>query len=141
MGFINSNIEIPEAVLKKDPNSHISNKSCPQSMLKCLLTKTKLTRDERASFYKLKVAMQPRYDHEKPKHQKRLNYLTQLIFGDGAEEVRNKDYHSDGWEEIGFQGKDPRTDFRGGGYSGLDMLINFMVENDEHFKRQKALTS
>lgn len=34
----------------------------------------------------------------------------------------------DKWKDIGFQGKDPRTDFRGGGHLSLLCLL-YLVEN------------
>jgi hypothetical protein len=35
---------------------------------------------------------------------------------------------SDKWKDIGFQGKDPRTDFRGGGHLSLLGLL-YVVDN------------
>lgn len=34
------------------------------------------------------------------------------------------------WEEIGFQGADPATDFRGAGILGLNQLINHCQVED-----------
>lgn len=102
VGFLNSNIEVPENVKNQDPDSHRSNKSCGQSMFKCLMSKTKLTKDERVSFYKLKTKLQPRYDEKNNKHVKRLNYLVLEVFGDKNQEVINNGYKSDDWEKIGF---------------------------------------
>jgi hypothetical protein len=85
--LINSNIEVPETVKNNDPDSHVSNKTCSQAMFQCLVTKTKLAKDERISFYRLKFTLQPRYDTLNEKHVKRLNYLTDEIFGDKSKDV------------------------------------------------------
>lgn len=47
------------------------------------------------------------------------------------------DLKSDKWQEIGFQGLNPRTDFRGGGYLSLQCLVYFTKYNPEHFNVQK----
>ena len=49
------------------------------------------------------------------------------------ETIDNKKYISNDWGEIGFQGKDPSTDFRGFGILGLMQL--------EYFARTKAETA
>ena len=40
-----------------------------------------------------------------------------------------------GWESVGFQGKDPATDFRGGGVFGLEQLVHFL-----RVDRERALS-
>jgi len=40
------------------------------------------------------------------------------------------------WIEIGFQGKDPATDFRGAGVLGLEQLL--VITGDQKY-REKAL--
>ena len=38
------------------------------------------------------------------------------------------------WGKMGFQGKDPKTDFRGAGYFGLCNLIYFAKNYNEKYK-------
>ena len=47
------------------------------------------------------------------------------------------DLKSAKWTQIGFQGQNPRTDFRGGGYLSLQCLVYFAKTQPEHFKIQK----
>ena len=54
-----------------------------------------------------------------------LNKLWNFAFPGESEPEGLK---SDKWKDIGFQGKDPRTDFRGGGVIGL-YSINYFIEN------------
>jgi hypothetical protein len=47
---------------------------------------------------------------------------------------------NDMWKDIGFQGKNPRTDFRGGGFMGLACLIYFLEEYPQEFEEMIACT-
>ncbi len=42
---------------------------------------------------------------------------------------------SEEWQSIGFQGRNPRTDFRGGGYLSLLCLRYFTKNYKEEFQR------
>jgi hypothetical protein len=44
------------------------------------------------------------------------------------------------WEQIGFQGKNPRTDFRGGGHLGLLCLLYSVDNYPEEFHKLVAVT-
>jgi hypothetical protein len=90
-----------------------------------------LTKEERIDFYNLKKLIEPKYDPLNPKHVKRLNHLVTMHFGDKSKEIIDGGYSSDQWEKLGFQGKDPRTDFRGSGYAGLDIFIRYLEANEE----------
>ncbi len=48
---------------------------------------------------------------------------------------------SEEWTEIGFQGKNPRTDFRGGGILSLYCLQYFVNAHGEHFRMIRNDTS
>ena len=48
-----------------------------------------------------------------------------------------KDRKSMEWVDIGFQGKDPATDFRGAGTLGLQQLLAITDENSKY--RKEAL--
>jgi len=67
------------------------------------------------------------YDSNNPEHEKRLMHLWELYKPD----VRLSNRISEEWTEIGFQGKDPATDFRGMGVLGLDHLIAFAEYHPE----------
>ena len=44
------------------------------------------------------------------------------------------------WKDIGFQGKDPRTDFRGGGHLSLVCLMFFAENYKEEWDAQIKCT-
>jgi hypothetical protein len=59
------------------------------------------------------------YDSENPEHEKKLLELWDLLMPGRPLDARV----SDSWKEIGFQGEDPKTDFRGMGLLGLENLM------------------
>ncbi|KAL9245238.1 hypothetical protein vseg_018913 [Gypsophila vaccaria] len=61
------------------------------------------------------------YDSSNPQHQDALKALWNAAFP--AEELRG--LISEQWKDMGWQGKDPSTDFRGGGYISLENLLYF----------------
>ncbi|PKA53317.1 hypothetical protein AXF42_Ash010047 [Apostasia shenzhenica] len=61
------------------------------------------------------------YDSSKVEHQEALRTLWYAAFP----EVPLCDLLSDQWKEMGWQGKDPSTDFRGGGFISLENLLFF----------------
>ncbi|XP_010540213.1 PREDICTED: ELMO domain-containing protein A-like isoform X2 [Tarenaya hassleriana] len=61
------------------------------------------------------------YDGSIPQHQEALRALWKLAFPE--EELRG--LISEQWKEMGWQGKDPSTDFRGGGFVSLENLLYF----------------
>lgn len=65
------------------------------------------------------------YDAENPEHEQKLLTLWKLLVGD-EEHLENR--ISNQWQDIGFQGDDPKTDFRGMGILGLDNLVFFARE-------------
>ncbi|KAF3787638.1 ELMO domain-containing protein A [Nymphaea thermarum] len=87
--------------------------------------------DARASFdltpfqedclLRLKNRIEVTYDSSKPEHQEALRALWSAAFPD--EELR--DLISEQWKQMGWQGKDPSTDFRGGGFISLENLLFF----------------
>jgi hypothetical protein len=44
---------------------------------------------------------------------------------------------SDEWQDIGFQSRNPRTDFRGGGILSLDCLLYFVTNHQDYFNEIK----
>jgi ELMO domain-containing protein len=53
-----------------------------------------------------------------------------------GEQPESKDLMTERWTEIGFQGKNPRTDFRAGGFLSLQCLLYFAVTQPNYFKVQ-----
>lgn len=65
------------------------------------------------------------YDAENEEHEHKLLRLWELLMGD-EEKLENR--ISNQWQNIGFQGDDPKTDFRGMGILGLENLVFFARE-------------
>jgi hypothetical protein len=70
---------------------------------------------------KFKNIVSEKYDTTNPKHEKLLKRLWDISFPD--RKLKNR--ISPQWKDMGFQGTDPATDFRGGGVFGLWNLIYF----------------
>ncbi|KAK2957732.1 putative ELMO domain-containing protein [Blattamonas nauphoetae] len=47
---------------------------------------------------------------------------------------------TDEWEVVGFQGKDPKTDFRGTGMFGMEMLLKYATFNSDEVRAMVALS-
>ncbi|KAF9122100.1 hypothetical protein BGX30_002206 [Mortierella sp. GBA39] len=62
-----------------------------------------------------------KYDSTNPAHERKLMLLWDLLSPHDKLEGR----YTKQWTEIGFQGKDPATDFRGMGMLGLDDLVYY----------------
>ncbi|MBA0610316.1 hypothetical protein Godav_011182, partial [Gossypium davidsonii] len=70
------------------------------------------------------------YDSSIPEHQEALRALWNAAFPE--EELRG--LISEQWKEMGWQGKDPSTDFRGGGFISLENLLFFATNFPKSFK-------
>lgn len=77
------------------------------------------------------IATQP-YDNRDRFHAHCLYTVYSKLTGNVVNGLRRIGQH---WEEIGFQGTDPTTDFRGVGMLGLFQLTFFVIES----KQSKAL--
>ncbi|XP_057979724.1 uncharacterized protein LOC131165723 isoform X1 [Malania oleifera] len=73
------------------------------------------------SLQRLQSRIDVSYDSAVPEHQEALRALWNAAFPD--EELRG--LISEQWKEMGWQGKDPSTDFRGGGFISLENLLFF----------------
>lgn len=71
------------------------------------------------------------YDGSKPEHQAALRKLWTLSFPDVPLQSLKTPY----WKNMGWQGDDPGTDFRGAGFFGLENLI-YLAENDSALYKQ-----
>ncbi|XP_047980898.1 ELMO domain-containing protein A-like isoform X1 [Salvia hispanica] len=70
------------------------------------------------------------YDGSNPEHQEALLALWHASFP----EKELQSLISDQWKEMGWQGKDPTTDFRGGGFISLENLLYFAKNFPKSFQ-------
>ncbi|KAK6918668.1 ELMO domain [Dillenia turbinata] len=80
-----------------------------------------LTPAQEECLQKLQSRIDVAYDSSIPQHREALRALWNVAFPD--EELQ--DLISERWKEMGWQGKDPSTDFRGGGFISLENLLFF----------------
>mmetsp|Transcript_2684 Transcript_2684/g.4521 ORF Transcript_2684/g.4521 Transcript_2684/m.4521 type:complete len:218 (-) Transcript_2684:182-835(-) len=79
-------------------------------------------------------------------HEHNLGLLLHKAFGEEAKKIIEEDEAvakslvHDIWKDIGFQGRNPRTDFRGGGHLSLLCLIYFVDNYPKEFREQAACT-
>ncbi|KAJ8763200.1 hypothetical protein K2173_025585 [Erythroxylum novogranatense] len=71
------------------------------------------------------------FDSSLLEHQDALRQLWRLSFP----ERELPSLKSELWKEMGWQGSDPSTDFRGGGFISLENLIYFAMKYPESFQR------
>jgi len=73
---------------------------------------------------KKRIAAPIKYDKKNSEHEAKLQKLWSTLKPDEAlsERLTKK------WIDIGFQGADPSTDFRGSGILGLDQLLTVTTE-------------
>jgi len=64
--------------------------------------------------------------------QKSLTDLYLLVFGEENQRVPHR-LESKKWKEIGFYGKNPRNEFRNGGFLSLECIRYFIKQNPEIF--------
>lgn len=74
-----------------------------------------------------------KYDPQNKIHQEALLHLYQISFPGVFPELTSSDYI-----KIGFQGVDPSTDFRGGGFFSLQQLIFFSENYSEEYETMKT---
>mmetsp|Transcript_6580 Transcript_6580/g.11439 ORF Transcript_6580/g.11439 Transcript_6580/m.11439 type:complete len:287 (+) Transcript_6580:94-954(+) len=69
------------------------------------------------------------FDSKSSVHEATLERLWKALL-DGAYEPKSRK-----WQDLGFQGDDPRTDFRGGGFLALQCLCHVAEEHTEETRR------
>lgn len=72
------------------------------------------------------------YDSSNTEHEQKLLELWSLLMP--ARELESR--VSNSWKDIGFQGDDPKTDFRGMGILGLENLQYVFFFNSENFTQR-----
>lgn len=80
-----------------------------------------LTPSQEECLLRLQSRIDVPYDSSNLEHQEALRALWKAAFP--AEELHG--LISEQWKEMGWQGKDPATDFRGGGFISLENLLYF----------------
>ncbi|KAK8635798.1 hypothetical protein V6N13_004516 [Hibiscus sabdariffa] len=89
-----------------------------------------LTPSQEECLQRLQNRIEIAYDSSIPEHQEALRALWNAAFPE--EELRG--LISEQWKEMGWQGKDPSTDFRGGGFISLENLLFFARNFPKSFK-------
>ncbi|KAL6557302.1 hypothetical protein OROMI_017652 [Orobanche minor] len=93
-----------------------------------------LTPAQEECLEKLQNRLDVAYDSSNPEHQEALWALWRAAFP--GEELHG--LISDQWKEMGWQGKDPSTDFRGGGFISLENLLYFARNFPDLLRKQEG---
>ncbi|KAK3141896.1 hypothetical protein QOZ80_4BG0339600 [Eleusine coracana subsp. coracana] len=80
--------------------------------------------------HRLQNRIEVPYDSSNEEHQEALKALWRASFPD----TELLGLVSDQWKEMGWQGKDPSTDFRGGGFISLENLLYFSRNYPKSFR-------
>ncbi|KAF0933807.1 hypothetical protein E2562_019265 [Oryza meyeriana var. granulata] len=89
-----------------------------------------LTPVQEECLQRLQNRIEVQYDSSNSDHQEALKALWRASFP-GAE---LRGLISEQWKEMGWQGKDPSTDFRGGGFISLENLVYFSKNFPKSFQ-------
>ncbi|KAL8196633.1 hypothetical protein R6Q57_024928 [Mikania cordata] len=110
----------------------IFNRTGPKSFgtNKCVV-EYNLTHVQEARYLRLRERTNVPYDQNRLEHQKALVELWNLAYPN----VTLKGLISDQWKEMGWQGVDPSTDFRGAGFLSLENLLFFAKTFPNSFRR------
>uniref|UniRef100_A0A0E0K320 ELMO domain-containing protein n=1 Tax=Oryza punctata TaxID=4537 RepID=A0A0E0K320_ORYPU len=93
-----------------------------------------LTPVQEECLQRLQNRLEVQYDSSNSDHQEALKDLWRASFP-GAE---LRGLISEQWKEMGWQGKDPSTDFRGGGFISLENLVYFSKNFPELLRKQNG---
>ena len=119
-----------------------------EEKLCCCCINYDLTVSEYKSFNSLKKKVIPSYNAQNEEHEKTLkelfNKTKELLNNDNnissseiteitIKESSNEDENEKIWRKIGFQTKEPRNDFRGGGIYSLDLMIYFIKNFEKDY--------
>ncbi|XP_011624900.1 ELMO domain-containing protein A isoform X1 [Amborella trichopoda] len=80
---------------------------------------------------RLKNRMKVDFDSSRPDHQEALRALWNATYP----ETKLQGLISEQWKEMGWQGRDPSTDFRGAGFISLENLLFFAKTFSTSFQR------
>eukprot|EP00347_Sterkiella_histriomuscorum_P023455 403334575 len=122
--------------LRRQPIFHSRQKSFFEKLCKCCVENKDLNKREIKYFYKFRDELVMHYDEKNPDHEATLRSLYIQVFNKKEEDVP-VDLKSEEWSNIGFQGKNPRTDFRGAGILGLQCLKYFVQVYPDEFAQMR----
>jgi ELMO/CED-12 family len=135
--------DLDQVTNHSEPVSHIRNrkKGCIQLICPCIGPEPdgcELTQDESNHFGNTQKKMNVLYDKTNTKHENKLKDLYDNFVAPAQPPADPITLKTKAWGDLGFQGEDPRTDFRGGGYSSLCVIYNFCHSHTELLPRVKA---
>jgi ELMO domain-containing protein len=93
--------------------------------------KYKITEDQLEALNVLRARARIPFNKENSVHNELLKGLWRMSFPEVEYPSEGK---SDKWKEIGFQGRDPATDFRGAGLLGLEQLVYLASNYPQEYK-------
>jgi hypothetical protein len=122
----------------------LKNKPFQETLLSfCCLGRSKDLNKRENRYYTKFKAMVMDYDHSNPEHERHLQMLYTKVFKREPHSDDNQngfEFVNDDWKDIGFQGKNPRTDFRGGGHLSLLCLLYMVDRYPADWERLVACT-
>ncbi|KAJ8464590.1 hypothetical protein OPV22_027142 [Ensete ventricosum] len=89
-----------------------------------------LTPSQEECLHRLQYRIDVSYDSSKREHQEALRGLWYAAYPG----IELHDLISEQWKDMGWQGKDPSTDFRGGGFISLENLLFFARNYPKSFQ-------
>ena len=133
----------PLEITYSEPTSHINNKpkSCRDKVMPCLAPIPdgyELTQAEANFFGRLHMKMVMVYSPTNQKHEQKLRLLYENFLQPCNPPGDPFTLKTKAWGDLGFQGEDPRTDFRGGGYTSLAHIYSFCQEHPVKLAHIKA---
>lgn len=128
-----------------EPVSHINNrkKGCKQIICPCIgpvPDGCELTQEESNQFGRTQLKMNTLYDKTNTKHERKLRDLYDTFVVPAQPPADPATLKTKAWGILGFQGEDPRTDFRGGGFTSLCLIYDFCKTHTDLLPRVKAET-
>lgn len=108
------------------PKTHEFNKSFIETLCFCVSKKNDLSQTELKIYYALKEKCAIFYQDDNEEHIQTLKTFYKNYFGRTLEQ---NDLNNTDWMILGFQDKNPQTDFRGAGLMGLENMVNFLEKD------------
>jgi hypothetical protein len=109
------------------PASHDSKQWCCEKIMKnIILSNYDLTKSEYKKYNLLRRECLLLYEETNANHEKLLKDLFDNFLEIAKEKI--SDLNSLSWKVLGFQGDNPRTDFRAGGFYSLKLMHYFIFK-------------
>jgi len=94
-----------------------------------------LSLNQRNRLESIRTRCNTRFDRDSPSHRQKLFEFAGVALSSSGGLTESELFDSPKWKTIGFQGKDPSTDFRGAGILGLEQLAYFINKEPAVFQR------